>query len=471
MTECDTPAAVGRGDDTRIKKKKPSRSARKRRRKLAAKKLREKHSSVLSPPKLDTPNRQESESPDKKHTSKKKTCSWRFTDDPRVLEKVTPSIEFVHPRKNETKNHSNPYHFVKSQRNVTQESSNSSNTGKSQITTESEDVLLRESIEDIFSTVDKKKKDIIPAHKNKDDETRKKILERGNNEKEKGKKNRSDERNSNCVDKTNKENVKQRKSMECGASHEGVLIDTTDDPNSKEICRSKSEINVQTKINTIQRKEETRSTKRRQSEDFSEQERMMNQQLSGTTVEDAVKDMFGRRPRSNSTDVELNLPRRGLCDEDMVLESHEWDLERLSYIVNKKTVPPHGFHNLGNTCFLNATVQCLAYLPTFCQCMISLPDCRRNILCVGNEKSRNGHQKIKTPIRTLLQQIHGLGNGNNNGPIAPKGLVRLVSSLGGSGRGYKFRPGRQEDAHEFLIHLLDSLHDSELQSAGKFSKL
>merc|ERR1712238_482011 len=189
-------------------------------------------------------------------------------------------------------------------------------------------------------------------------------------------------------DKTNKENVKQRKSMECGAIHEGVLIDTTDDPNSKEICRSKSEINVQTKINTIQRKEETRSTKRRQSEDFSEQERMMNQQLSGTTVEDAVKDMFGRRPRSNSTDVELNLPRRGLCDEDMVLESHEWDLERLSYIVNKKTVPPHGFHNLGNTCFLNATVQCLAYLPTFCQCMISLPDFRRNILCVGNEKSR-----------------------------------------------------------------------------------
>jgi ubiquitin C-terminal hydrolase len=34
--------------------------------------------------------------------------------------------------------------------------------------------------------------------------------------------------------------------------------------------------------------------------------------------------------------------------------------------------------------------------------------------------------------------------------------------------GHRFRHGRQEDAHELLVQLLDYMHEGELIAAGKF---
>lgn len=53
--------------------------------------------------------------------------------------------------------------------------------------------------------------------------------------------------------------------------------------------------------------------------------------------------------------------------------------------------------------------------------------------------------------------------------IAPKTIFDALPSLGSIATrygGYKFHKGRQEDAHEFLIHLLDAMHDGELRDAG-----
>ena len=177
--------------------------------------------------------------------------------------------------------------------------------------------------------------------------------------------------------------------------------------------------------------------------------------LSGYSVEDAVKDKTGCRPRANSTDGELNLPRRGLCDEGMVLNSHKWS--------DWQQKTPKGFVNLGNTCFLNATLQCLAYIPPFCQILTSLE--------VNLEKLSQG-QRITDHLRRLFRRVHDLdlsnANGSSGGSIAPKQIVKAVPKLGsiGSRNGHKFRPGRQEDAHEFLVHLLDAMQDGELRAAG-----
>lgn len=181
----------------------------------------------------------------------------------------------------------------------------------------------------------------------------------------------------------------------------------------------------------------------------------MNCKLSGRTVEDAVKDHSGRRPRANSTDGELNLPKRGLCDERIVLRNYEWDLDLF------QPSPPRGFQNLGNTCFLNATLQCLSHLPTFCQCIAMLPAANSQL----QRKLSNG-EKFIVYLRSLLRKVHGLDGEPKSHPYSPKNIVKNISLLGGSNRGYKFRPGRQEDAHEFLVHLLDCLHDGELKAAG-----
>ena len=178
--------------------------------------------------------------------------------------------------------------------------------------------------------------------------------------------------------------------------------------------------------------------------------------LSGMSVEDAVRDKSGLRPRANSTDGELNLPRRGLCDEHMVLQAHKWNFNGKLFRSS-----PRGLVNLGNTCFLNSTLQCLSYLPPFCQSILAMPD-RDN-----NGKKSNQGKRFTMMLKALFHKVHGSGE-HGHGAISPSAVVRAVPTLGtcGSRNGHKFRPGRQEDAHEFLVHLLDAMHDGELRESG-----
>ena len=167
-------------------------------------------------------------------------------------------------------------------------------------------------------------------------------------------------------------------------------------------------------------------------------------QLSGRSVEDAVRDRVGCRPRSNSTDGELKLPQRGLCDERVVLESFRWRFDRGNVGGGK----PKGFSNLGNTCYLNSTLQCLAYIPPFCQSLLTLPS---NGLSGFEPQNISPGKAITLMMKNLFARIHTLNDSVNC--IAPKRLVNAVPSLskiGSRGGGYSFRPGRQEDSHEFL---------------------
>jgi hypothetical protein len=171
-------------------------------------------------------------------------------------------------------------------------------------------------------------------------------------------------------------------------------------------------------------------------------------------VEEAVLDKLGCRPRSNSTDDELNLPQRGLCDEQKVLATYRWNQEG--------TGSPKGFGNLGNSCYLNSTLQCLAHLPPFCQTLQSLP-CPNSENGVKRKTSQS--KKFTMMLRSLFHQVHSF---ERTKTIDPRAIVQAVPTLGscGSRNGYKFRHGRQEDAHEFLVHLLDAMNDGELKEAG-----
>lgn len=167
--------------------------------------------------------------------------------------------------------------------------------------------------------------------------------------------------------------------------------------------------------------------------------------LSGRSVEDAVKDRVGCRPRSNSTDGELNLPQRGLCDERTVLESYRWKFDRCDIGCGT----PKGLLNLGNTCYLNSTLQCLAHIPPFCQCLLTLSSSNGG----NSQETRSPSQgkKITLMLKHLFTKAHA-ANGSLGSSIAPRQIVNAVPNLGsiGSRGGHRFRPGRQEDCHEFL---------------------
>ena len=142
-----------------------------------------------------------------------------------------------------------------------------------------------------------------------------------------------------------------------------------------------------------------------------------------------------------------------------------------------------GLHNLGYTCFLNATLQCLAYLPPFAQLLL---DPRFDHAPNGGNGNGNGGgaaARVLRIVRKLVCEMHGVGasggdggrhgghgnggkgggkgGGGRKGAIAPSELVNNLKLVG-----RQFRLGRQEDAHEFLRQLLDTLQTAVLRRAG-----
>ena len=363
--------------------------------------------------------------------------------------KIVKGIQFVYPRDHSNKSRSKPekYNFAK-QRKIESELMESfgslndkfddTNNGK-----KTDDCLIDETIEDILFPNKKKKNGSQNDLKIEQD----KPEYEQNSQKVIAITTESTQCSDNIKVKEQKENSKSEKSKV--KNDQKVLHE---DENNSVIKNDKeNEENESNQSNKSLTNKEVNKRKRSLSEDYSYDTNLKNQKLSGLTVQDAINDKVGRRPRSNSTDGELNLPRRGLCDERMVLESHKWNLDKL--YGKKKEKRPRGFVNLGNTCFLNATLQCLTYLPTFCQCVaLSSADGIK-----ANAKVSNG-KKLTLSLRSLVRKAHGIDNaeGKTN-PIAPKEIVRAVPLLGGSSRGYKFRPGRQEVSFYNLCHFTSSL--------------
>ena len=79
-------------------------------------------------------------------------------------------------------------------------------------------------------------------------------------------------------------------------------------------------------------------------------------------------------------------------------------------------------------------------------------------------------QRITMFLRTLIRRVHGIEALDKNlpfktSPIAPKLIHKAIISC--KIDGHRFRPGRQEDAHELLIHLFNAMREGELFAAGE----
>ncbi|GAU19079.1 hypothetical protein TSUD_99410 [Trifolium subterraneum] len=112
----------------------------------------------------------------------------------------------------------------------------------------------------------------------------------------------------------------------------------------------------------------------------------------------------------------------------------------------RKTSPPLGLRNLGNSCYLNSVLQCLTFTPPLANfCLRS----QHSSLCDSSGSS--------CPFCILEKQIFRLLRLDltSDAPSKIQSCLRIFAE--------HFRCGRQEDAHEFLRYVIDACHNSCLR--------
>ncbi|XP_061866646.1 ubiquitin carboxyl-terminal hydrolase 36 isoform X2 [Colius striatus] len=111
-----------------------------------------------------------------------------------------------------------------------------------------------------------------------------------------------------------------------------------------------------------------------------------------------------------------------------------------------------GLHNLGNTCFLNSTVQCLTYTPPLANYLLSKEHRRR---C-----QQGGFCMICIMQNHVIQAFANSGN-----TIKPMAFIRDLKNIS-----QNLQFGRQEDAHEFLHYVIDAMQKAFLNDCTKLDR-
>ena len=154
--------------------------------------------------------------------------------------------------------------------------------------------------------------------------------------------------------------------------------------------------------------------------------------LDDDTRADADADAKNHKKRKNEDDEE-----KEISDDLYPLSKIQMEWQIVSKIGS-------GLQNLGNTCFLNAVLQCLTYTPA-----------------LANFFLNNEHQKHKN-LSSGFNSLYEMGNlvkntlvhsKNKHHAVPPTAFVKNIRALSKT-----FKKGRQEDSHEFARCLLDSMH-------------
>ncbi|KAL6259800.1 hypothetical protein P5V15_009711 [Pogonomyrmex californicus] len=107
-----------------------------------------------------------------------------------------------------------------------------------------------------------------------------------------------------------------------------------------------------------------------------------------------------------------------------------------------------GMYNVGNTCYLNSTLQALFHVPALVNWMLSDP--HHNSKC---EQNNGGGECLTCAVAKTLQFSHQ----KSGGAIKPFYIYNKLKLICRT-----MVPGQQEDAHEFLRYLLEGMERAYL---------
>ncbi|KAK0172824.1 hypothetical protein PV328_006095 [Microctonus aethiopoides] len=172
--------------------------------------------------------------------------------------------------------------------------------------------------------------------------------------------------------------------------------------------------------------------------------------LSEQSENGKIKENGGGSCRKKN---EVNNKMRGpsLPEPKIIL----YDLEKVQ-LGWKGTFPVGaGMYNVGNTCYLNSTLQALFHVPALVNWLLS--DSHHNLKCEQNE---GGGECLTCAMAKTLQFSHEK-SGNAIKPFYIYNKLKLICRT--------MVPGQQEDAHEFLRYLLEGMERAYLHrhKAGK----
>uniref|UniRef100_A0A1B6GHK9 Ubiquitin carboxyl-terminal hydrolase n=1 Tax=Cuerna arida TaxID=1464854 RepID=A0A1B6GHK9_9HEMI len=146
---------------------------------------------------------------------------------------------------------------------------------------------------------------------------------------------------------------------------------------------------------------------------------------------------------SNKTDAVLPLPKRILFPP-----------EKIQLGWQSKSVPiGSGMVNLGNTCYLNSTLQALFHVPAFVNWLLN--DKAHKDKC----ETMNGLTHTECLICAMLKTLKcSMENSASASPIRPHLIYNKLKLIC-----KRLIHGHQEDAHEFLRYLIESMDRSYLR--------